>query len=160
MIKQIQISEFPVVAEMIRESFMTVAEELNLTPENCPRHTAFIISPERLHNNYGCGWLMYGLYEDDNKIVGYVSLSKIDEFTYELHNLGVLPEYRRKGYGKELIDFCKCKVKELDGNKIILGMIEENTRLKNWYMQNGFVTTGTHKYEIFPFTAGYMEWKN
>ena len=159
MIKQIQISEFPAVAGMIRESFMTVAKEFNLTEENCPRHTAFSTTTEELQNHLNWGWLMYGLYEDA-RIVGYVSLSKSRETDgkYELHNISVLPEYRHKGYGKELIDFCKSKVKEIGGNKITLGMIEENARLKNWYIRNGFIHTGTHKFEGFPFTAGFMEY--
>ena len=160
MIKQIQISEFPVAAEMIRAGFITVAREFDLTEENCPRHTAFSTNVEKLQKHLNWGWLMYGLYEGE-RIIGYVSLSKSRENDgeYELHNLAVLPEFRHKGYGKGLIDFCKTKVKELGGNKITLGMIEENTRLKNWYTQNGFVHTGAKKFDGFPFTAGFMEFK-
>ena len=160
MIRQIQISEFPVAVEMLRTSFLTVAKELDLTEENCPRHTAFSTTLEELHKHYNRGWLMYGLYED-TRLSGYVSLSKSRETDgeYELHNLGVLPECRHKGYGRELIDFCKNKVKELGGDKITLGMVEENTRLKNWYMQNGFIHTGSKKFDGFTFTAGFMEFK-
>jgi ribosomal protein S18 acetylase RimI-like enzyme len=144
MIKQIQVSEFPVAVEMIRASFITVAKEFDLTEENCPRHTAFSTTAEELHKNLNWGWLMYGLYED-NKIVGYVALSKSRETDgeYELHNLAVLPEYRHKGYGKQLVGFCKAKTKELGGAKIFLSFIEENTVLKNWYLANGFVHMGT-----------------
>ena len=160
MIRQVEIFEFPVAAEMIRESFMTIAKEFNITKENCPRHTAFSTTAEELQKNLNWGWLMFGLYED-KQMVGYVSLSKSRETAdvYELHNLAVLPECRHKGYGKELVDFCIDKVKELGGIKITLGMIEENTRLKNWYIQNGFTHTGTKKFDGFPFTAGFMEMK-
>ena len=160
MIKQIQVFEFPAAVEVIRASFITVAKEFDLTEENCPRHTAFSTTVEELQKHLNWGWLMYGLYEGE-RLAGYVSLSKSRETEgeYELHNIGVLPEFRHKGYGKELIEFCKNKVKEIGGNKITLGMIEENIRLKNWYMQNGFVHTGTKKFDGFPFTAGFMEWK-
>ena len=160
MIKQIQPSDFERCVSVIRASFITVAKELNLTEENCPRHTAFSTTVEKLQKHLNWGWLMYGLYED-NQIVGYVSLAKSRENDgeYELHNIGVLPEYRHKGYGKELLDFCTNKVKELGGNKIVLSMIEENTRLKNWYIQNGFVHTGAKKFDGFPFTSGFMEMK-
>jgi len=160
MIKQIQVFEFPAAVEVIRASFITVAKEFDLTEENCPRHTAFSTTAEELQKHLNWGWLMYGFYEGE-RLAGYVSLSKSreTESEYELHNIGVLPEFRHKGYGKELIEFCKNKVKEIGGNKITLGMIEENIRLKNWYMQNGFVHTGTKKFDGFPFTAGFMEWK-
>jgi len=40
---------------------------------------------------------------------------------------------------------------------ITIGIIEENTRLKEWYKAYGFVHTGTKKFEHMPFTAGFME---
>ncbi len=46
-------------------------------------------------------------------------------------------------------------MKLLDGKTII----EENTVLKNWYIANGFVHTGTKKFDHLPFTTGYLEWK-
>jgi ribosomal protein S18 acetylase RimI-like enzyme len=103
------------------------------------------------------GWLMYGFY-DNKRLVGYVSLSNKEDGVYEMHSLAVLPEYRRKGYGKQLLDFCKAKVKELGGYKITIGITEENTALKNWYAVNGFVHTNTKTFVHLPFTVGSMEW--
>ena len=37
-----------------------------------------------------------------------------------------------------------------------LGIVEENTRLREWYARYGFVHTGTKKFDFFPFTCGYM----
>ena len=42
-------------------------------------------------------------------------------------------------------------------NKIKIGIVEENTVLKEWYKTFGFVHTGTRKYEHLPFTVGFME---
>jgi hypothetical protein len=39
-----------------------------------------------------------------------------------------------------------------------IGIIEESTILKNWYIENGFIHTGTKRYEHLPFTSGYLEW--
>ena len=78
---------------------------------------------------------------------------------YELNKLSVLPEWRHCGYGKKLLDFCKAKAREFGGNKITLDIIEENTRLKDWYIANRFISTGTNKFEHLPFTTGYMEYK-
>jgi len=44
--------------------------------------------------------------------------------------------------------------------KVVLGMIDDNIRLRNWYIKNGFVNTGYKKYENAPFTVGYMQWNS
>ena len=74
------------------------------------------------------------------------------------HNLAVLPEYRHNGFGKLLLDHAKDVVKASGGNVIKIGIIEESTVLKNWYIANGFVHTGTKKFDHLPFTSGYLEW--
>ena len=91
------------------------------------------------------------------KMVGYMSLSKESDDIYELHNLAVLPEYRHNGLGKMLLDHAKETVKALGGKVIKIGIIEESTVLKNWYIANGFIHTGTKKFEHLPFTSGYLE---
>ena len=99
---------------------------------------------------------MYGYYLN-NSIIGYVSLENKGNSIFELRNLSVLPEYRHKGCGKQLLDFCKAKVRELNGNKITISIIEENTMLKDWYILNNFVHTGTKLFDHIPFTVGFME---
>ena len=92
-------------------------------------------------------------------VIGYMSLSKEGEDTFELHNLAVLPEYRHNGLGKLLLDHAKEAVRTLGGKSIKIGIIEESTLLKNWYIANGFVHTGTKKFDHLPFTRGYLEWR-
>jgi hypothetical protein len=36
-------------------------------------------------------------------------------------------------------------------------MIDDNKRLKNWYVKNGFVNVGYKKYAKAPFIVGIME---
>ena len=156
-IREIRQTELDIAARVIRLSFATVAEEFGLTEQNCPSHTSFITA-DKLKNHFERGWLMYGLY-CDGRLVGYVSLSQENDGMFELHNLAVLPEYRHEGYGKQLLDFCKNKIKALGCNKITIGIIEENTILKNWYTANGFAHTGTKTFAHLPFTVGFMEWE-
>ena len=157
LIKQITRSDLDLSAEIIRASFSTVARDFRFTKENAPTHTSFITT-EKLHDHFESGWLMFGYY-DDNQHIGYVSLSNEGDNVFELHNLAILPEYRHHGYGKQLVDFCKAKVKELGGKKITISIIEEHTVLRNWYERNGFTHIGTKVFAHLPFTAGYMEWK-
>jgi len=49
--------------------------------------------------------------------------------------------------------------KQLSGIKINIGIIEDNTVLKNWYAANGFIRIGTKKFDHMPITVGYMEWE-
>lgn len=156
-IEKVKSSDLPECLEVIHQSFKTVAEAFGLTRENCPKHTSFI-PISFLETQMNWGWHMYALYSG-KKIIGYVSLSQETEDTFELHNLAVLPEYRRKGLGKLLLDHVKEAVRTLGAKTIKIGIIEESTVLKNWYIANGFVPVGTKKFEHLPFTSGYLEWK-
>lgn len=149
-------THLPQYAEVIRQSFTTVAEDFGLTRENCPGHTSFI-SNERLASKIKAGYFPYG-YFVEGKLVGFASLTGMGSGVYEMNDVSILPEYRHYGYGKELLDFCKAKVRELGGNIITIGIVEENAVLKDWYAANGFVHTGTKRFDHLPFTVGFMEW--
>ena len=41
--------------------------------------------------------------------------------------------------------------------KITIGIIEDNTILKDWYETLGFIHTGTKEFDSLPFTVGFME---
>jgi hypothetical protein len=56
-----------------------------------------------------------------------------------------------------MVAFAMDKVRELGSNKMTIGIIEENTNLKNWYSDLGFTHTGARKSKYFPFTVGFME---
>lgn len=155
MIRQLKYSDLESCLHVIQKCFATVARDFELTEQNCPNHTSFI-KLEKLQNQFNKGFQLFGYFFDD-EIVGYVSLTKIDNLTFELNNLAVLPEHRHKGYGKELVDFCKAKVKELGGGKITIGIIEENITLKDWYAAYGFIHTGTQRFDHLPFMVGFME---
>jgi ribosomal protein S18 acetylase RimI-like enzyme len=74
-----------------------------------------------------------------------------------MDKLAVLPEYRHKGYGRRLVEFVLDDVKRHKGERVALGIINESTVLKNWYIGNGFAETGTKKFEHLPFTVCFME---
>ena len=156
-ISSLSLVHLPIYAEVIRDSFATVAQEFNLTKENCPGHTSFI-TDERLASKKKDGYYPFG-YFVDGKLVGFASLTNIGGGTYEMNDVAILPEHRHFGYGKSLLHFCKEKVKELGGSKISIGIMEDNIALKEWYAANGFMHTGTKKIDSLPFTVGFMEWE-
>ncbi len=156
-IRPLSAKDLQAYAQVIRQSFSTVAKELGLTRENCPTHTSFI-TDERLSAKLKEDYFPFG-YFADGKLVGFVSLTDMGNGVFEMDNLAVLPDCRRLGYGRELLDYCKEKVCGHGGSKITIGIIEENTVLKNWYAANGFVHTGTKKFKHLPFAVGFMEWR-
>jgi len=157
MIKEVGQNDIAECVKVIKDSFVTVAEEFNITMENGPRFTAFATTEERLHwNLYGEHRPMYAWHEN-GRIVGYFSLLLRENNECELNNLSVLPEYRHKGIGEALIKHAFNIARELKCNKINIGIVEENTVLKKWYESFGFIHTRTEKFAFFPFTCGYME---
>ena len=155
MIRKVDECELEKCAEVIRRGFKTVADEFGLTEEKVPTNGAFI-KTERLISERAKGLIQCGLQEGDD-IVGFVQLEKASEETYYLEKLAVIPEQRHAGYGKELMDYARETVRALGGKRIGITIIEENERLKNWYIKNGYTHTGTKKYEHLPFTVGFME---
>lgn len=154
-IKKVSYEELDTCAALIRESFATVAEQFYLTPQNCPTNGAFI---ERswLETEWRKGILMYGLY-CDGILAGFMQLEQKAPDICELKKLAVRPEYRHLGYGAMLLSFARKSAIELSAKKITIGIIEENVILKEWYRVNGFVHTGTKRFDRLPFTVGFME---
>lgn len=156
MIKEINKNELLECVEVIRKSFSTVAKEFGFTKENAPRFTAFATTIERLE------WHLTGehrpmfAYFEDNKIIGYYSLQLLDNQECELNNLCVLPEYRHKKVGEELLKNAVKNAQKLHCKKMHIGIVEENKILRKWYENFGFVHTRTEKFDFFPFTCGYM----
>lgn len=141
--------------DIIHKSFQTVADELNLSKENCPSHTAFM-PIEKLISQYKNDIPMF-LYQYNECFVGYFSLSVNDD-SVELNNLAVVPEYRHLGIGKELVDYAITYSKNVLGAcKINIGIVEENLILKEWYEKSGFVHIGTKTFKHLPFAVGFME---
>ena len=156
MIKQVENKEqLNICIDIIRNSFATVAEEFSLTENNCPSHMAFM-TIDKLEKQFDDNRSMFLFYQEDIP-VGYFSLTKCNDDEWELNNLAVLPEFRHSGIGKALIDYAVARVKNYNGNKISIGIIEENTKLKEWYLKLGFKHISTRKFEHLPFTVGFME---
>ena len=157
MIRQIEKNDIQDCINVIRESFMTVAKQFDITPDNAPAFTAYATDEAKI-----LYWMdnqhrpMYGYYED-GKLVGYYNLYLPGNNECELGSLCVLPDKRHSGIGDALLNDSISRAKDLGCTVMKLSIVEENTVLRKWYEQHGFVHTGTVKYDFFPFTCGYLE---
>jgi ribosomal protein S18 acetylase RimI-like enzyme len=155
--KIIELTEknLPASAEIIRQSFKTVADEFNLTKESVPTNGAFL-EDEKLFEEYRRGVKMFGLFEGETQI-GFVALERNDGETFFLEKLAVLPAHRHKGGGKILMDYAKRYVSDSGGKAISIGIINENKRLLEWYKAYGFAEMGIKKFPHLPFTVCFMK---
>ena len=157
MIREMRREEISECVRVIRRSHQTVADEFGFTPENAPRYVAFATDENRLT------WHMDGEHrlmfaDDENGVIrGYYSLLLKNDGECELGSLSVLPEYRHQGIGEKLLKHAMDTARQQHCKVINLGIVEENTVLRQWYERNGAVHTGTEKYDFFPFTCGYMK---
>ena len=157
MIREVRREEIPECVRVIRRSHQTVADEFGFTEENAPRYVAFATDENRLLWHMDQEHRLMFVDEENGVIRGYYSLLLKQEDECELSNLSVLPEYRHHGIGEKLLKHAKDTAREQHCKVINLGIVEENTVLRQWYERNGAVHTGTEKYDFFPFTCGYMK---
>jgi len=155
MIREITNGEVTLAAGIIRRAFATVAEEFGLTLENCAWHPTFL-TEERLQGEVDKGLRLFVLQEGDSS-VGVVGLRRLDDGSFALERLAVLPEHRHQGCGARLVEFACQQALQAGGEKISLQIIDEHAELKRWYIRLGFVATGVKQYPQLPFNVCLME---
>lgn len=140
---------------VVQESFLTVAKDFNLTKENVPTNPAFL-TIEKLLESIDKN-VDFFIACENNKICGCVGIQRgKEDGEYYIERLAVLPEYRHKQYGKKLLNKAIEEIKMRKGKYINIGIIDENSLLKNWYLDYGFIEKGTRHFEHLPFTVCFM----
>ena len=157
MIREVKREDIPTCVTLIRSSFMTVADKYGITKENAPRFTAFAISDDRLYWHMDQEHRPMFVAEEGGVLCGYYSLLIQENRDCELNNLAVLPQYRHRGIGKQLLEHSYTTAKNLGCHIMNIGIVEENTVLRKWYEENGAIHIGTKKFDFFPFTCGYLK---
>jgi N-acetylglutamate synthase-like GNAT family acetyltransferase len=145
-----------VLAEIIRRSFQDVAERFGLTQENAPRHPS----------NCTVDWIQkdmkdgvtYFAMENKNHVVGCVALEQANSEVCYLERLAVLPDQRRRGFGKALVNYVLSEAKLFGVHYVSIGIIAEQTELKNWYTGLGFVEGESKEFPHLPFLVTFMSY--
>ena len=142
-------------ARVVRNAFRTVALDFNLTRENSPTHPSFITT-RRLREDRNRGVKFFGLFLESRQI-GFIAVERTDAALYYVERLAVLPTYRHRGYGKKLMEFAFEYIRANGGTKVSIGIINEQTILKNWYKGLDFEEISTREFAHLPFTVCFME---
>jgi ribosomal protein S18 acetylase RimI-like enzyme len=100
-----------------------------------------IIFPEDEEKN---GFTVY-IAELDSKIIGKVHL-ELNQGIGGIYGLGVHPEYRGRGYGREILMDSIVKLKERKVEEIMLQVATKNSNALNLYKSCGFEITSTMDY--------------
>ncbi|HWR61561.1 MAG TPA: GNAT family N-acetyltransferase [Clostridia bacterium] len=91
-----------------------------------------------------CGMLIY-MAEVDGRTIGKVHLETGGD-VYGIYGLGVLPGYRRSGYGREILNRAVEMLRGTGGREIMLQVAATNRNALNLYKSCGFVETSTMDY--------------
>jgi len=144
------------VTEVIRRSFLTVAEELGLTRENAPTNPAFI-GGDDLKKTLARGLRLFCMIREE-AVIACVGIEPSNEKdVYYLERLAVLPEHRRRGIGSRVMEYALARIREHGGRRVSIGIIDDNERLKAWYKRQGFVEKGHKTFKHLPFTVCFMD---
>jgi ribosomal protein S18 acetylase RimI-like enzyme len=109
-----------------------------------PHHDEWL--RRRIARHYYSGAKFYALYEAD-KPVGFAGLLtdewlegvSISGQKTELLDIGILPEFSNKGYGKKLLDYAEEKSRLSGAYCMYISTYAKDTTAISFYLKNGFV---------------------
>lgn len=116
---------------------------------------AFDFSPDYLFDHraatfhYADNSLTIMVYEEDHKPAGFVTYHLLDGYTGRIQFLAVGQEYRKKGYGKLLLEYAVQDLKKRGVCFVNLAVRDNNEAAKKLYEQLGFQVTGSSKGFLF-----------
>lgn len=132
------VKELTTIDDMIEH--ISIIRELD---PNLTKTEYTLMLNEMMPNGYG----QVAVYENKKCIAisGFWINTKLYSGKYlEMDNVIVLPEYRSKGVGKILSDWCINKAKENNCKRLMLDAYLENKKAHTFYEREGFTKRGFH----------------
>lgn len=149
-------NDLSAVVNVLNVSHGTVAKDFGFTKDTNPSNNAFI-DEQTLQAQLSNGIDLYTISNND-KLIGCIAIEKSsrEADTFYIEKVSVIPEFRNQGYGLKLMNFATSKIKSLGAKAISISLIDSNTKLKNWYLSQGFTETGFKDFEHLPFRVCFM----
>lgn len=86
----------------------------------------------------------YIVAEFEGTIVGYIGFWRVMD-TFDINNIAVLPEYRRRGIGRSLLERVLLLMEEMSAENIFLEVRPSNLAAIEMYRRAGFEEVGIRK---------------
>ncbi|MFX1238681.1 MAG: GNAT family N-acetyltransferase [Promethearchaeota archaeon] len=153
-IKEAIYEDASLLASIIRESFVDVARKFQLSMSNAPTHPSNCKS-DWITSALEKGIRYFIIYKNNNAL-GCVALEKANELACYMERLGVIPQFRRQGHGSRLVNIALQEAKKLRVERVEIGIIAEDDRLKTWYEKRGFILKEVKKFDHLPFKVAFM----
>ncbi len=128
------------VREIARQDHIYFGDDLDEKNEADAENGIILPEDEEKRGN-----IVYLMQVEDN-VIGKVKLELINGITGGIYGLGVLPEYRSKGYGRAILLKSIEKLKEAKAAEIMLQVATENSKALNLYQSCGFQETSRMDY--------------
>ena len=155
MIREATKKDRELLSRMISESFRYVARRFSLTRDNYPKHPSNCTT-SWIESDMARGVQYFLLYLDESPI-GCVGVESPSTDVCYLERLSVLPEMRGKHFGSSLVKYVLAFAASKGANKVSIGIIAEQTELKEWYKRFGFNEVQTKSFQHLPFQVCLME---
>ncbi len=126
--------------EITRQNMIYFGDDLE--EENEDSEDSSILLPEEEEKR---GMIIY-IAEKEEKVIGKVNLQMSDSGTGGIYGLGVLPEFRGKGFGRAILTFGVEKLKDANATEVMLQVAAENGTALNLYKSCGFQETSVMDY--------------
>jgi len=142
------------LADIIRRSCKDVAVQFNLTTGNAPTHPSNCTS-QWIETALEKG-ISYYILENNQEPRGCTALEKAGDDVCYLERLSVLPEFRKQGFGRLLVNHALKHAEEKSAKRVEIGIIAEHIILRDWYLKLGFYEKNTKIFKHLPFNVTFM----
>jgi ribosomal protein S18 acetylase RimI-like enzyme len=153
-IRKATLAEAEVLAQVVSRSFRDVAVRFGLTRENCPTHPS-LCTADWIRSDFQKG-KQYCLLSNAAAPCGCVAIEQPRPEVCYLERLAVLPEFRRQGHGRVLVEHVLAEAARRRATRVELAIIAEHQELRAWYERRGFVFLRTARYPHLPFTVAFL----
>jgi len=159
--------DLPAVAELLRIAFQ---EEIGYQEASWLREMETIGAFTPLawlmgQVSHALGGMLSGfVWEEDGRIVGNVTISRLSAENWLISNVAVHPDYRRQGIARQLMEASLDWIRGRNAHWVVLQVRHDNEAAKRLYRDLGFVVVDTtielHRWGVpaahpTPVPAGY-----
>ncbi len=129
-IKTAKNTDLQYIIEIIKEHYADYGDSFNLEK--------FDSDLKDIEQSYFAKNGYFWIAEDNNKVVGIIAITPIDDKTGEIKRFYVCKKLRRQGIGKQLLNVCLEYAQKQGFHEIILWTDIRYKEAQAFYLKNGF----------------------